>query len=280
MNGTELRQIFKMGFKIDRSHWGSPEKPIPNNVTGPDKARGLTPWLRGNDFDDIPTCDYTNYVEGLCYEIWETTQPRSIHCLLRGETHKTNTKGAQIARHEIEPERVKSVDTNFDPRLRHFLWLGTNLFPLFKAAWSLNDPELMPPFAGERFNEATVSLTDSFELEELDADDGGSSWRDNLKNEKKSLIKIFDFSKNENRFRSPPPKFFNYDPDKTNWKGNYGRDLASNQRIMTRRRAFDASCQSLNVQSWIWTRHRQKVSRNLFTHLYWSSSTNFCNSSM
>jgi hypothetical protein len=50
------------------------------------------------------------------------------------------------------------------------------------VAWRRREPEERP-LAGERLNEATdvtVSVTDSFELEELGAGDGGSSFRDSL----------------------------------------------------------------------------------------------------
>jgi len=50
------------------------------------------------------------------------------------------------------------------------------------VAWRRREPEDRP-LAGERFSEATdatVSLTDSFELEELGAGEGGSNFRDNL----------------------------------------------------------------------------------------------------
>lgn len=62
------------------------------------------------------------------------------------------------------------------------------MLPPFKAACSLKEPELKPPFAGDKFSEATViivSLTDSFELEELGAGDGGSNFKDNLYKKKK-----------------------------------------------------------------------------------------------
>jgi hypothetical protein len=51
------------------------------------------------------------------------------------------------------------------------------------VAWRRREPEDRP-LAGERFNEATdatVSLTDSFELEELGAGEGGSSFKDSLR---------------------------------------------------------------------------------------------------
>lgn len=100
--------------------------------------------------------------------------------LLAGNTQKDGTRQAKM-------ESPRNSNTNFEPKLRHFLWPGTNLFPLFKAAWSLNDPELSPPLAGDRFKDATVSLTDSLELEELDVVDGGSNLSDNLENNKNFL---------------------------------------------------------------------------------------------
>jgi hypothetical protein len=51
------------------------------------------------------------------------------------------------------------------------------------VAWRRREPEERP-LAGERFNDATdatVSLTDSFELEELGAGEGGSSFKDSLR---------------------------------------------------------------------------------------------------
>jgi hypothetical protein len=68
------------------------------------------------------------------------------------------------------------------PKLLDLRCPGTNLPG---AVLSLRDPEQR---AGERFSDtadprpATAgSLTDSFELEELGAGDGGSSFRDSLK---------------------------------------------------------------------------------------------------
>lgn len=72
--------------------------------------------------------------------------------------------------------------THLVPKLRHFLWVGTNLAAPAAVAWRRREPDDRP-FAGERFSEATevtVSLTDSFELEELGAGEGGSSFRDSL----------------------------------------------------------------------------------------------------
>lgn len=73
------------------------------------------------------------------------------------------------------------------PKLLDFRWPGTNLLG---AADSLREPEHL---AGERFSDtaeprptaaaaaAAGSLTDSLELDELGAGDGGSSFNDNLK---------------------------------------------------------------------------------------------------
>lgn len=58
------------------------------------------------------------------------------------------------------------------------------------VAWRRREPEERP-LAGERFNEATdvtVSVTDSFELEELGAGEGGSSLRDNLQAHEYTII--------------------------------------------------------------------------------------------
>lgn len=76
------------------------------------------------------------------------------------------------------------------PKLRHFLWVGTNLAAPAAVAWRRREPEEIP-LAGERFNEATdvtVSVTDSFELEELGAGDGGSSFRDSLQVREDAII--------------------------------------------------------------------------------------------
>jgi hypothetical protein len=69
------------------------------------------------------------------------------------------------------------------PKLRDFLWLGTNLTG---ADESLREPD---PLDGERFSEAPeprpcwaiASVIDSFEEDELGTGDGGSSLKESLK---------------------------------------------------------------------------------------------------
>lgn len=68
-----------------------------------------------------------------------------------------------------------SIITYFVPRLRHLRCVGTNLEPAARRS----EPD-DNPLAGDKLSEATASLTDSFELDELGAGDGGSNFNDNL----------------------------------------------------------------------------------------------------
>lgn len=74
--------------------------------------------------------------------------------------------------------------TYFVPRLLDFLWPGTNLLgaedrrkePEHRAGDKFRDTAEPRPAVG-----GTGSLTDSLELDELGAGEGGSNFRDNLK---------------------------------------------------------------------------------------------------
>lgn len=76
--------------------------------------------------------------------------------------------------------------TYFVPKLRHFRCPGTNLPVALTAACKRSEPAQPGPLAGDKFSEATVaaaSVTDSLELEEEGAGEGGSNFNESLKKE-------------------------------------------------------------------------------------------------
>jgi hypothetical protein len=97
------------------------------------------------------------------------------------ETFKIERLGNQNSDTTSTKDR-RFESTYLVPKLRDFLWLGTNLAG---ADESLREPD---PLEGERLSEAAeprlciamASVTDSFEEEELGTGDGGSSLKESL----------------------------------------------------------------------------------------------------
>lgn len=140
---------------------------------------------------------YENFSEDLHYEIYRRRK------LVNSLKWISNYHLVHITR-EISQIRFQTsnillkfmfhfTSTYLVPKLLHLRWPGTNL-PPDVTEWSRREPA--EDFAGDKLSDAMATAsaaTDSFELDELGAAEGGSNFKDNLKGEKSRWKSIYLF---------------------------------------------------------------------------------------